>query len=72
MAAKAQDRIKIDQEEITSWFERNWMPVAAGILVLLVIAIMGRRRVRGTRKTTTVIKDAGGKAQQVTVTEEKI
>ena len=29
---RAQDQIEIDKREIGSWFERNWIWVAAGVL----------------------------------------
>jgi len=67
---RAQDKIEIDKGEISSWFERNWIWVAAGVLLILLIALMGRGKA-GSRKTTTVIKDAEGHTKSVTTTEEK-
>ena len=66
----AQDQIEIDKREIGSWFERNWIWVAAGVLLIVLIALMGRGKA-GSRKTTTVVKDAQGKTKSVTTTEEK-
>lgn|SRR5688572_4019703 len=73
--AQAQEKIEIDTKEVGSWFERNWMWVAAGILLLLLIVLLGRSRngSRGeTRRTTTVVRDAQGNTKSVTTTEENI
>jgi protein-S-isoprenylcysteine O-methyltransferase Ste14 len=67
---RAQDQIEIDKEEIGSWFERNWIWVAAGVLLIVLIALMGRGKA-GSRKTTTVVKDPQGHTKSVTTTEEK-
>lgn len=75
MVIQAQDKIEIDTEEVGSWFERNWMWVAAGVLLLLLIVLLGRGRnaSRGnSRRTTTVVKDAQGNTKSVTTTEENI
>jgi hypothetical protein len=73
--AQAQEKIEIDTKEVGSWFERNWMWVAAGVLLLLLIVLLGRSRngSRGeTRRTTTVVRDAQGNTKSVTTTEENI
>ena len=67
---KAQDKIQIGKEEIGSWFERNWIWVAGGIVLILIIALLSRGKA-GSRKTTTVVKDAQGHTKSVTTTEEK-
>ncbi len=67
---RAQDKIEIDKEEIGSWFERNWIWVAAGLILIVLIALMGRGKA-GSRKSTTVVKDAQGHTKSVTTTEEK-
>jgi len=67
---RAQDNIEIDKEEIGSWFERNWIWVAAGLILIVLIALMGRGKA-GSRKSTTVVKDAQGHTKSVTTTEEK-
>ena len=67
---QAQDQIEINKREIGSWFERNWIWVAAGVLLIVLIALMGRGKA-GSRKTTTVVKDAQGQTKSVTTTEEK-
>lgn len=75
IASQAQEKIEIDTEEVGSWFERNWMWVAAGVLLLLFIVVLGRSRnnSRGdSRRTTTVIRDAQGNTKSVTTTEENI
>jgi len=75
MIVRAQDKIVIDKQEIKTWFEQNWMWVAVGAVVLvLLIALLSRRTTsrHGSRKTTTVIKDEQGKTQSVTTTEEPI
>jgi hypothetical protein len=83
LVVKAQEKIDIDidKEEVGSWLERNWIWVAGGVVLLLLIALLGRsnRRTRrddvveaGTRKTTTVIKDADGNTRSITTQEEKL
>ena len=67
---RAQDKIEIDKEEISSWFERNWIWVAGGLVLILIIALLSRGK-GGSRKTTTVIKDPHGHTKSVTTTEEK-
>ena len=68
---QAQDKIEIDKEDIGSWFQRNWIWVAGGVLLILLISLMGSRGKAGSRKTTTVIKDEQGHTKSVTTTEEK-
>lgn len=70
LIVRAQDKIEIDKEEIGSWIERNWIWVAAGLLLIVLIALMGRSKA-ASRKTTTVVKDAQGHTKSVTTTEEK-
>jgi hypothetical protein len=81
IAARAQDKVEIDTQEVKSWFETNWIWVVAGIVLLLLIVLVSRRSSPpgnrttisgGERKTTTVVKDAQGNVQSVTTTEEKI
>jgi hypothetical protein len=81
IAASAQDKVEIDTQDVKSWLERNWIWVAAGIVLIVLIALIGRgnrtaRRTTtldgGERKTTTVVKDAAGNVQSVTTTEEKL
>ena len=66
----AQETVEINSQDIGSWFERNWMWVAGGVLLLLLIALFSGRS-RKTRKTTTVVKDTYGNVKSVTTTEEK-
>jgi hypothetical protein len=74
--ARAQDKNEVDTGEIKSWFEQNWIWVAGGVVLLILIILLSRgnkvHRFRVTRKTTTVIKDEGGHTKTVTTTEEKI
>lgn len=74
--ARAQDKNEVNTGEIQSWFEQNWMWVAGGVVLLILIILLSRgnkaHRFRGTRRTTTVIKDEGGNTKTVTATEEKI
>jgi cell division protein FtsW (lipid II flippase) len=67
---QAQDKIQIDKEEIGSWFERHWIWVAGGLVLILIIALLSRGKA-GSRRTTTVVKDAQGHTKSVTTTEEK-
>jgi cell division protein FtsW (lipid II flippase) len=66
----AQETVEINSQDISSWFERNWMWVAGGVLLLVLIALFSGRSKR-TRKTTTVVKDTYGNVKSVTTTEEK-
>jgi hypothetical protein len=76
LAGQAQDKIEVDTGEVKSWLEQNWIWVAGGILFLILLVALTRgsrtTRVRGTRRTTTVVKDEGGHTKSVTTTEEKI
>ena len=75
LVGNAQDVTDFDKQQIVSWFERNWMWVAGGLVLLFIIALSGRRSRRtigGKRKTTTVVRDADGKTKSVTTTEEPI
>ena len=44
LIAKAQDKIDINKEEVASWLERNWLWVVAGVVLIILIAMIGRRR----------------------------
>lgn len=70
IVVRAQEKIEIDKEEIGSWFERHWMWVVAGVVLVLLIALLSRGG-SARRKTTTVIKDAHGKTKSVTTVEEE-
>ena len=66
----AQQDVKINGNDVGSWFDRNWMWVGGAILILLIIALAGRGNKK--RKTiTTVTKDDLGKVKSVTTTEVK-
>jgi len=68
--AFAQDKIEIDKQEVGNWFQRNWIWVAAGAVVLvLIIALSGRSKTQ--RKITTVTKDDMGNVKRVVTTEER-
>ena len=67
--ALAQDKVTINEAEVSSWFARNWMWVAGGVVLLLLIVLFGRGSSR--RKTTTVVKDQYGDVRSVTTTEVK-
>lgn len=78
IAGLAQDPVEVDTGEIGSWFERNWIWVAAGILLIILIAALSRGSRRrntiegGRRRTTTVVEDAAGNTKSVTTTEENL
>ena len=67
---QAQEKVKIDTQEVASWFDTNWIWVTAGVVILLLIILFSRGN-SGRRKTTTVIKDAHGNNKSVTTTEEQ-
>ena len=71
MGMQAQGKVEIGTHELVSWFENNWMWIAAGVLILLMIVLFSRGK-GGRRKTTTVIKDSHGKTKSVTTIEEQI
>ena len=68
LVARAQDKIEIDTQEVSSWFQRNWPLVAGGVL-LIVLAIIFGRRTKPRSKTTTVVNDRMGNVKKVTTTE---
>jgi len=70
IALWSQQDVRIDSQEIGSWFERNWMWIAGGVLLLLILAVVGRGSSK-KRTTTTVIKDDLGNVKSVTTTEVK-
>ena len=75
LVGNAQTNIDVDKQQIISWFERYWMWVVGGLLLLFIVALSGRknrRMIGGKRKTTTVVRDADGKTKSVTTTEEPI
>jgi hypothetical protein len=67
----AQQKVKINGEDPGSWFERNWMWIVGGVVVLLIIALAGRSGNAKKRITTTVSRDDLGNVKTVTTTETK-
>ena len=63
----AQEQVQISEQEVSSWFGRNWMWVAGGAVLLLLIFLFSGNNSR--RKTTTVVKDDYGNVKEVTTTE---
>ncbi|HRP56589.1 hypothetical protein [Agriterribacter sp.] len=63
----AQDTVQISEQEVSSWFGRNWMWITAGVILLLLIFLFSGGSSR--RKTTTVVKDDYGNVKEVTTTE---
>lgn len=77
LAGQAQDKVEIDTQQAVSWFERNWIWVVAGVVLIIILAALGRSRNRttmtgGKRKTTTVVEDEAGNIRGVTTTEENL
>jgi len=70
LIVNAQDKVVIDTQEVSTWFERNWPLVAGGVLLLLLMIIMGRRSKRRFISTTSV-NDNFGNVKKVTTTEVK-
>jgi len=70
LIVNAQDKVVIDTQEVSTWFERNWPLVAGGVLLLLLMIIMGRRSKRRFISTTEV-NDNMGNVKKVTRTEVK-
>ena len=69
MTLLAQQDVKINGQNVGSWFERNWMWVVGGVLVLLIITFASRGGNAKKRTTTTVLKDDLGNVKSVTTTE---
>ena len=67
MVIFAQEQVQINEQEVSSWFGRNWMWIAGGAILLLLIFLFSGNSSR--RKTTTVIKDDNGNVKEVTTTE---
>ena len=77
LGVQAQDKVKLDTEQVESWFEKNWIWVAGAVLLLIIIALFSNRRNAtgrkvNQRKTTTVIKDPDGNVKSITTTEDTI
>ncbi len=76
ITAHAQDNVNLDTEKVESWFEQNWIWVAAAVLLLVIIALFSSRgrttRKINQRKTTTVIKDPEGNVKSITTTEDTV
>ncbi|MES1221941.1 MAG: hypothetical protein ABUT20_40970 [Bacteroidota bacterium] len=68
MTLIAQSDVKINTREVGSWFERNWMWIGAGVLILLILVIAGSTSSR-KKTTTTIVKDDLGNVKRVTTTE---
>ena len=67
MVIVAQEKMEISEQEVSSWFGRNWMWVAGGAILLLLIFLFSGSSSR--RKTTTVVKDDYGNVKEITTTE---
>jgi uncharacterized membrane protein len=68
---------EVSTEEVKSWLEQNWIWVAGGVILLILIMLLSRgtkttNRFSGTRKTTTVVRDNEGHTKSVTTIEEKL
>ncbi len=76
ITAQAQDKVDLDTEKVESWFEQNWIWVAAAVVLLVIIALFSSRgrttRKVNQRKTTTVIKDPEGNVKSITTTEDTV
>lgn len=59
--------VEIDQQEVGSWFSRNWMWVTGGVLLLVIILISSGGGMRSRRTTTTT--NGNGRVRQSTTTE---
>ena len=69
----AQDSaVKIDKEQVESWFSQNWMWVAIGALVLIILIAMmsgGSKKVNTVKKTTIVKEEDASGVVKTTTTE---
>jgi hypothetical protein len=73
LTLNAQGKVEMDTNDIKNWLQQNWILVAGAIVLLIIIVALSRgRTVKGTRRTTTVVKDPAGHTKSVTTTEEKI
>ncbi len=67
----AQETVEINGQDVGTWFQRNWMWVVGGVLLLLLIIGFSSRGSSRVKKTTTIVKDNYGNVKSVTTTEEK-
>ena len=67
----SQQDVRIDGQNVGTWFERYWMWITGGIILLLVLVFAGRGKNNRKRTTTTVVKDDLGNVKSVTTTEVK-
>ena len=70
LIVNAQDKVEIDTQEVSSWFQRNWPLIGGLILILLLMVILGRRSKRKFH-STTVVNDSLGNVKKTTTTEVK-
>lgn len=68
LIVNAQDKVEIDTQKVSSWFERNWPLVVGGVLLIILMIIFGRRSKRSFN-STTVVNDNLGNVKKVTRTE---
>lgn len=69
-----ENTVKIDKQEVESWFSQNWMWVVGGLVLLLLligVASGGRSKKLTTRKTTIVKEELPDGAIRTTTTEIK-
>ena len=72
VAGFAQDKtVNINGEDLGTWFSRNWIWVAAGFVVLLLLIGLFSSGSRSRRKTTIVREEDANGIIRTTTTEIK-
>jgi hypothetical protein len=71
LMAQDSTAVKIDTEQVESWFGQNWMWVAIGALVLIIlIAMMSGGSRKASVKKTTIVKEEDASGVIKTTTTE--
>ncbi len=69
--AFAQKHVEVNGQDVGSWLGAHWIWVAVAIVILIVLLIAALGSRRGVkRRSTTVVKDAGGHVKSVTTRED--
>ncbi|MES2646858.1 MAG: hypothetical protein V4717_08295 [Bacteroidota bacterium] len=69
--AQENTSVKINGEPVGNWMSRNWMWVAAGVVLLILLIGILSGGSKSRRKTTIVREDDGSGIVRTTTTEIK-
>ena len=65
----AQEKVEIDSQEVGNFFQRNWMWITGGVVLLVLVLLFSRSGGKNRRITTTVVKDDLGNVKTVKTTD---